>query len=108
LKFPQPRKPPGGAGRRDPVENPASTAERFGADAEMADVLDARRIVLPRTHRPIREMRCGPFLPDIPPQRPPDLPKALSPRERLRVIRGSEGISAVLAAPVNPPCRSIY
>jgi hypothetical protein len=50
-------------------------AERFGADAETDDVLEA----------------ISAYLPDIPPPRPPDMPRSILPRERLRLIRGASG-----------------
>jgi hypothetical protein len=33
----------------------------------------------------------GAYLPDLPPEKPPDLPRALLPRERLKLIRGGRG-----------------
>jgi hypothetical protein len=69
----------------------AVLAERFGADAETDDVLEAIAASCSARINPKRGLRCGAFLPDIPPPRPPDLPGALLPRERLRLIRGSRG-----------------
>jgi hypothetical protein len=77
----------------------AVLAERFGADAETDDVLKTisascsaridpkRGLTGPRMRGP----GCGAYLPDIPPPRPPDLPRAVLPRERLRLIRGARG-----------------
>jgi len=69
----------------------AVLAERFGADAELLDVLEALsgscRVRV--EHR--RGLVCGAYLPDVPPPRPPDLPRALLPREGLKIIRGGRG-----------------
>jgi hypothetical protein len=69
----------------------AVLAERFGADAETDDVLETISASCGARLDPKRGLRCGAFLPDIPPPRPPDLPGALLPRERLRLIRGARG-----------------
>jgi hypothetical protein len=56
----------------------------------------------PLRSKMIEDMRTAGFLPDVPSPRPPDLPRAQSargdlpravlPRERLRLIRGGEGL----------------
>jgi len=69
----------------------AALAERFGADAEMRDVLEA---VSSSCHARVERHRgliCAAYLTDIPSARPPDLPRALLPRERLKIIRGGRG-----------------
>jgi hypothetical protein len=38
-----------------------------------------------------RGMTCGAYFPDLPPEKPPDLPRSLLPRERLKIIRGGRG-----------------
>jgi hypothetical protein len=69
----------------------AILAERFGANVEMEDVLEAVSASCgARTNHQAR-LRCGAYFPDLPPQKPPDLPKALLPRERLKITRGGRG-----------------
>jgi hypothetical protein len=67
----------------------AVLAERFGADADMEDVLGA--VSASCGVKQNTRLRCGAYFPDLPPDKPPDLPKALLPRERLRTIRGGRG-----------------
>jgi len=67
----------------------AALAERFGADADMRDVLEAISSSCGARVERRRGLTCAAYLPDIPP--PPDLPRALLPRERLRMIRGGRG-----------------
>jgi hypothetical protein len=77
----------------------AVLAERFGADADTQDVLEAISASCGARIDPKRGPRCGAYLPDIPPPDPrspattgpPDLPRAMLPRERLRLIRGARG-----------------
>jgi hypothetical protein len=69
----------------------AVLAERFGADADTRDVLEAIAASCSARTNPTRGLRCGAHLPDIPPPRPPDLPRSVLPRERLRLIRGARG-----------------
>lgn len=69
----------------------AVLAERFGADAELRDVLEAISGSCGARVDPRRGLKCAAYLPDVPPPRPPDLPRALLPRERLRMIRGGRG-----------------
>lgn len=66
-------------------------AERFGADADTQDVLEAISASCSARVEPRRGLRCSAFLTDVPPERPPDLPRSMLPRERLRLIRGSRG-----------------
>lgn len=69
----------------------AALAERFGADADLRDVLEAvAGSCRARTERH-RGLICAAYLPDIPPPRPPDLPRSMLPRERLKIIRGGRG-----------------
>ena len=66
----------------------AILAERFGAYASLADVLQALSVSCPRRQRdPDPGPECGAYYPDLPPRRPPDLPAALHP-PRLRLIVG--------------------
>jgi hypothetical protein len=67
----------------------AVLAERFGADAK--PVLEAIAASCGARINPTRGLRCGAHLPDIPSPRPPDLPRSVLPRERLRLIRGARG-----------------
>jgi hypothetical protein len=69
----------------------AVLAERFGADAEAQAVLEAIAASCGARVNPTRGLRCGAYLPDVPPPRPPDLPRSIMPRERLRLIRGARG-----------------
>jgi len=69
----------------------AALAERFGADADLRDVLEAVSGSCRARTGHYRAVRCAAFLPDIPPPTPPDLPRALLPRERLKIIRGGRG-----------------
>ena len=69
----------------------AALAERFGADADLQDVLAAvSASCRARTERH-RGMACAAYLPDLASPAPPDLPRALLPRERLKLIRGGRG-----------------
>ena len=66
----------------------ATLAERFGARASLADVLQALSASCPRQQRNTHPgYECGAYYPDLPPRRPPDLPAAMQP-QRLRVIVG--------------------
>jgi hypothetical protein len=68
----------------------AVLAERYGADVDMEDVLEAvSSSCRGRSRGP--GMICGAYFPDLPPEKPPDLPPALLPRERLKIIRGGRG-----------------
>jgi hypothetical protein len=69
----------------------AVLAERFGADAETHDVVETISASCSARIDPKRGLRCGAYLPDVPPPRPPDLPRSVLPRERLRLIRGARG-----------------
>ena len=66
-------------------ETGATLAERFGANASLADVLQALSASCPHQHQ--RDLHpgpeCGAYYPDL----PPDLPAALQP-QRLRLIVG--------------------
>jgi hypothetical protein len=64
-------------------------AERFGADAETHDVLETISASCGARIDPKRGLRCGAFLPDLPPPRPPDLPRSVLPRERCRDSPGA-------------------
>ena len=62
----------------------AVLAERFGADVDMVDVLEAVSSSC-RGRTGERGMTCGAYFPDLPPEQPPDLPRSLLPRrQRLR------------------------
>ncbi len=66
----------------------ATLAERFGANASLADVLQALSASCPRQQRGSHPgPECSAYYPDLPPRRPPDLPAALRP-QRLRLIVG--------------------
>src|SRR3954470_121355 len=66
----------------------ATLAERFGAHASLADVLQALPASGPRQQRnPPSEPECGAYYLDLPPRRPPDLPTAMHP-QHLRLIVG--------------------
>jgi hypothetical protein len=68
----------------------AVLAERYGADVDMDEVLEAVSSSC-RGRSGERGMKCGAYFPDLPPEKPPDLPRALLPRERLKLIRGGRG-----------------
>ena len=68
----------------------AVLAERYGADVDMEDVLEAVSSSC-RGRTGERGMNCGACFPDLPPEKPPDLPRSLLPRERLKIIRGGRG-----------------
>ena len=68
----------------------AVLAERYGADIEMEDLLEAVSASC-GTRTSVRAHACGAYFPDLPPEKPPDLPRALLPRERLKLIRGGRG-----------------
>jgi hypothetical protein len=68
----------------------AVLAERYGADIEMEDLLEAVSASC-GTRASKRAHACGAYFPDLPPEKPPDLPRALLPRERLKIIRGGRG-----------------
>jgi hypothetical protein len=63
-------------------------AERYGADVEMEDLLEAVSTSC-GTRASERAHACGAYFPDLPPEKPPDLPRV--PRERLKLIRGGRG-----------------
>src|SRR5690348_6665580 len=66
----------------------ATLAERFGANASLADVLQALSASCPRQQRPSHSgPDCGAYYPDLPPRQPPDLPAAMQP-QCLRLIVG--------------------
>jgi len=69
----------------------AVLAERFGADVDMEDVLEAVSASCGARVMQHARLKCGAYLPDLPPEKPPDLPRALLPRERLKIIRGGRG-----------------
>jgi hypothetical protein len=69
----------------------AALAERFGADADVRDVLEAVSSSCRARVDHHRGLNCAAYLPDIPPPRPPDLPRSMLPRERLKMIRGGRG-----------------
>src|SRR4029077_12669705 len=81
----------------------AVLAERFGADAETQDVLEAISPCCSARIDPKRGLRCGAYLLDIPPPRPPDLPRSVLPRERLRLIRGARGSTQAQQANCGAP-----
>jgi hypothetical protein len=68
----------------------AVLAERYGADIDMEEVLEAVSSSC-RARSGQRALQCGAYFPDLPPEKPPDLPRALLPRERLKLIRGGRG-----------------
>jgi hypothetical protein len=68
----------------------AVLAERYGADIEMGDLLEEVSASC-RARVSERALACGAYFPDLPPEKPPDLPRALLPRERLKLIRGGRG-----------------
>ena len=66
----------------------AVLAERFGADADLEDVvLAAVSASCPRRHGSHPGCRCRAYYLDLPPSRPPDLPNAPE-TVKLRVIEG--------------------
>ena len=65
----------------------ATLAERFGAHASLADVLQALSANCPRQRPSHPGPACGAYYPDLPPRRPPDLPAAMQP-QHLRLILG--------------------
>ena len=66
----------------------ATLAERFGAPASLADMLQTLSASCPRRQRdPHPGSACRAYYPDLPPRGPPDLPAALQP-QRLRLIVG--------------------
>ncbi len=65
----------------------AVLAERFGADADLEDVLAAISANCPRHRESHPGRRCRAYYPNLPPPRPPDLPRDLQAM-RLRVIEG--------------------
>ena len=67
----------------------AGLAERFGADADLEDVLAAISANCPRQRESYLGRRCQAYYPDLPPPRPPDLPSDVQPM-RLRVIEGGQ------------------
>jgi hypothetical protein len=69
----------------------AVLAERYGASADMEDVLLALSASCGARTGGYRGLRCGAHFPDLPPEKPPDLPRALLPREQLKIIRGGRG-----------------
>ena len=70
----------------------ATLAERFGANATLAVVLQALSASCPRQQRENHPgPECGAYYPDLPPRRPPDLPAAMQP-QRLRLIVGGRSV----------------
>jgi len=65
----------------------AVLAERFGAEADLATVLEAISASCPRQLESHPGRRCRAYYPDLPPPQPPDLPADLRP-QRLRLIVG--------------------
>jgi hypothetical protein len=65
----------------------AGLAERFGADADLEDVLAAISANCPRQRESHPGRRCQAYYPDLPPSRPPDLPSNVQV-VKLRVIEG--------------------
>ena len=61
----------------------AVLADKFGAEAAMADVLDAISAACPRTREKHPGRRCQAYLPDLVDPKPPDLPRAAGGRLRL-------------------------
>ena len=66
----------------------AVLAEKFGAEAAMADVLEAIAASCLRNRERHPNRRCQAYLPDLVDPRPPDLPAAIG--TRLRVITGGK------------------
>jgi hypothetical protein len=69
----------------------AVLAERFGANVDMEGVLEALSASCGARAEQYSRLRCGAYFPDLPPEKPPDLPRALLPRERFKIIRGGRG-----------------
>jgi len=67
----------------------AVLAEKFGADAAIADVLEAISAACPRTREKHPNRRCQAYLPDLVDSPPPDLPTAAG--RRFRLIVGGKG-----------------
>jgi|SRR4051794_16559746 hypothetical protein len=65
----------------------AVLAERFGAEAELENVLAAVSASCPRHRESHPGRHCQAYYPDLPPRRPPDLPSHLQVI-KLRVIEG--------------------
>jgi hypothetical protein len=65
----------------------AVLAERFGADADLDDVLAAISAICQRHGESHPGRRCQVYYPDLPPSRLPDLPNALK-GVKLRMIEG--------------------
>lgn len=63
----------------------AVLAERFGADADLRDVLEAISSACPRGREAHPARRCEAYYPDLADPGPPDLPASA---RTLRVIRG--------------------
>lgn len=70
----------------------AVLAEKFGAEAAMADVLEAIASSCPRTRERHPGRRCQAYLPDLTEPTPPDLPAAAE--RRLRLIAGGKGLTS--------------
>lgn len=66
----------------------AVLAERFGATADMADVLEAMSASCPRSLESHPGRRCEAYYPDLHSPRPPDLPAAAP--ARLRLVKGGQ------------------
>src|SRR3954468_21728291 len=62
-------------------------AERFGADADLATVLEAISAACPRQRETPPGRGCRAYYPALPPTQPPDLPADLRPQQ-LRLIVG--------------------
>ena len=67
----------------------AVLAERFGAEAVMANVLEAVSVGCLRDREKHPRRRCHAYLPDLVDPRPPDLPTAAG--RRLRLVVGAKG-----------------
>lgn len=65
----------------------AALAYRFGPDTDVHDVLQAVSASCERWQQEHPGKQCQAYLPDLPPSRPPDLPKAVR-IGRFRVIKG--------------------
>jgi hypothetical protein len=95
LGFPhsEDERPPPGAGMPSASAAGRASAPSRGARrhhwTEAQAVLETIAASCSARINPKRGLRCGAYLPDIPPPRPPDLPRAVLPRERLRLIRGT-------------------
>ncbi len=67
----------------------AVLAERFGATADMADILEAISASCPRSRERHPARRCEAYYPDLGSPVPPDLPEAAP--VRFRLVKGGRG-----------------